>query len=86
MQKGIEAVNGSMTLRQGAKVAGGLENVNGAMLLEGAQVDGGIETVNGDIRLATGTRLTGGIHVNEHKRRGGRAPIPAIRGSRSSRA
>jgi hypothetical protein len=30
-------------------------------------VDGGIETVNGDIRLAAGSRLTGGIHVNEHK-------------------
>lgn len=67
VQKGIEAVNGSLTLRKDAKVAGGLENVNGSMLVEGAQVDGGIETVNGDIRLATGSHLTGGIHVNEHK-------------------
>ena len=67
VQKGIEAVNGSLTLRKDAKVAGGLENVNGSMLVEGARVDGGIETVNGDIRLATGSRLTGGIHVNEHK-------------------
>ena len=67
VQKGIEAVNGSLTLRKGARVAGGLENVNGAMLVDGAQVGGGIETVNGDIRLATGSHLTGGIHVNEHK-------------------
>ena len=67
VQRGIEAVNGSLTLRKGAKVAGGLENVNGAMLLEGAQVGGGIETVNGDIRLVTGSYLTGGIHVSEHK-------------------
>jgi hypothetical protein len=29
-------------------------------------VDGGIETVNGDIRLATGTHLTGGIHVGKN--------------------
>ena len=64
---GIEAVNGSLTLRKGARVAGGLENVNGDMLLDGAQVDGGLETVNGDIRLATGTILKGGIHVNERK-------------------
>lgn len=65
----VEAVNGSLTLRQGARVAGGLANVNGAMVLEGAQVDGGIATVNGDIRLATGTRLTGGIRVEESKSR-----------------
>jgi len=67
VQKGIEAVNGSLTLRQDAKVAGGLENVNGSILVEGARVDGGIETVNGDIRLATGSHLAGGIHVEEHK-------------------
>jgi DUF4097 and DUF4098 domain-containing protein YvlB len=67
VQKGIEAVNGSLTLRKGAKVAEGLENVNGTMLLDGALVNGGIETVNGDIRLAMGTVLKGGIHVNEHK-------------------
>ena len=67
VQKGIEAVNGSLTLRKDAKVAGGLENVNGSMLVEGARVDGGIETVNGDIRLATGSQVTGGIHVQEDK-------------------
>ena len=67
VSESIEAVNGSLTLRKDARVAGGLENVNGAMLLEGARVDGGIDTVNGDIRLATGTILKGGIHVNEHK-------------------
>jgi DUF4097 and DUF4098 domain-containing protein YvlB len=67
VQEGVEAVNGSMTLRKGAKVSGGLENVNGDILLEGAQVDGGIATVNGDIRLATGSRLTGGIHVEKNK-------------------
>ncbi len=67
VQKGIAAVNGSLTLRKDAKVAGGLENVNGSMLVEGARVDGGIETVNGDIRLATGSHLAGGIHVEEQK-------------------
>lgn len=67
VQEGIEAVNGSITLRKDARVQGGLENVNGAMLLEGAQVAGGIETVNGDIRLLAGSKLTGGIHVEQNK-------------------
>jgi len=67
VQEGIEAVNGSITLRKDARVQGGLENVNGAMLLEGAQVAGGIETVNGDIRLLDGSKLTGGIHVEQNK-------------------
>ena len=67
VQKGVDAVNGSLTLRQGAKVIGGLENVNGSMLVEGARVEGGLETVNGDIRLATGSHVTGGIHVEEQK-------------------
>jgi hypothetical protein len=76
----VEAVNGSITLRKGARVAGGLENVNGGMTLEGAQVDGGIATANGDIRLTTGTRLTGGIHVEESKSwwKGGSSRNPRI--------
>ena len=78
--EGIEAVNGSLTLRKDAKVTGGLENVNGSILVEGARVDGGIETVNGDIRLATGSQLTGGIHVDEHKSwwKGGNSRNPRI--------
>jgi hypothetical protein len=54
--------------------------VNGAMTLEGAQVDGGIATVNGDVRLATGTRLTGGIQVEESKSwwNGGNSRNPRI--------
>jgi DUF4097 and DUF4098 domain-containing protein YvlB len=67
VEQGIDAVNGSLTLRRDARVEGGLENVNGSMLLEGAQVSGGIETVNGDIKLLSGTRLTGGIHVEQTK-------------------
>jgi DUF4097 and DUF4098 domain-containing protein YvlB len=81
VQQGIDAVNGSLTLRKDAKVAGGLENVNGSMLVEGAQVDGGIETVNGDIRLATGSHVTGGIHVEEQKSswwKGGNSRNPRI--------
>jgi hypothetical protein len=76
----VEAVNGSMTLRKGARVAGGLENVNGTVTLEGAQVDGGIVTVNGDIRLGTGTRLTGGIRVEDTKSgwKGGKSRNPRI--------
>jgi DUF4097 and DUF4098 domain-containing protein YvlB len=76
----VEAVNGSLTLRKGARISGGLENVNGSMVLEGAQVDGGIATVNGDIRLGTGTRVTGGIRVEESKswRKNGNSRNPRI--------
>jgi hypothetical protein len=80
VQNHVEAVNGSITVRKGARVAGGIENVNGAVTVEGAQVDGGIATVNGDIRLASGSRLTGGIRVEESKSwwKGGNSRNPRI--------
>jgi hypothetical protein len=47
------------------RIGGSVSNVNGDMQLEGATVERGLETVNGDINLATGTRVSGGIHVED---------------------
>jgi DUF4097 and DUF4098 domain-containing protein YvlB len=66
VDEGLSTVNGGMRLAQGAQVKGGLENVNGDLELRSAQVDGGIETVNGDIFIGTGSRVDGGIHVEEN--------------------
>ncbi len=62
----VSAVNGAVTLQSGARVGGSLENVNGKLTLEGAQVGGRIETVNGDIRVASGSRVDGGIRVEKN--------------------
>jgi DUF4097 and DUF4098 domain-containing protein YvlB len=62
----VSAVNGAVTLGAGARIGGALENVNGRLDVEGAQVGGGIETVNGDIRVSTGSRVEGGIHVEKN--------------------
>ena len=63
----VNTVNGEMTLRDGARVGGSLENVNGEISLRGAQVGGGIETVNGDVFVGAGSRVDGGIHVEENQ-------------------
>jgi cytoskeletal protein CcmA (bactofilin family) len=58
-------VNGKLTLMRGARVDGRLENVNGALRLEGATVRGGIETVNGDVFVGAGSHVDGGILVEK---------------------
>jgi DUF4097 and DUF4098 domain-containing protein YvlB len=65
VEEDVSAVNGKLTIRRGARVGGRLENVNGEFLLEGATVGGGIETVNGDIVVGAGSRVDGGITVED---------------------
>ena len=62
----VDTVNGSVTIGAGAR-AGDVETVNGSLKIEDKAVVGSAETVNGHIRLATGSQVTGGIHVQEHK-------------------
>jgi len=61
----VSAVNGSLTMKRGARVDGRLENVNGDFELDGAEVRGGLETVNGDVRVGSGSRIDGGILVEQ---------------------
>ena len=65
VQDDVSAVNGKLTVRRGARVGGRLENVNGEFQLEGATIGGGIETVNGDIVVGSGSRVDGGITVED---------------------
>ena len=65
VKEGVTAVNGKLTVRRGARVGGRLENVNGEFMLEGATVGGGIETVNGDIVVGAGSRVDGGVTVED---------------------
>ena len=60
----LETVNGSMTLRRGARINGHLQNVNGSMTVEGAEVTGELQTVNGDVLLEQGSRV-GGIYIEK---------------------
>jgi cytoskeletal protein CcmA (bactofilin family) len=46
-------------------VGGSLENVNGAIHLSAARVDGGITTVNGNIDIRGTSRVAHGIHVEK---------------------
>jgi hypothetical protein len=62
---GVTAVNGSLTLKPGVRVDGRLENVNGDFELDGAEVRGGLGTVNGDVRVGAGSRIEGGILVEQ---------------------
>jgi hypothetical protein len=67
VSEGVNAVNGKLTLRRGARVEGRLENVNGDFVLEGATVGGGIETVSGDVLVGAGSRVENGIHVEKNR-------------------
>lgn len=67
VSEGVNAVNGKLTLRRGARVEGRLENVNGDFVLEGATVGGGIETVSGDVLVGAGSRVENGIHVEKSR-------------------
>jgi hypothetical protein len=62
---GVKSVNGDISLRPGADVAGSLSNVNGTISLDHAHVAQGIETTDGDITVGEGSRVEGGILVNE---------------------
>ena len=51
--------------RQGSRIGGSLETVNGRMSLTEATVGGGLETVNGDITVGANSRVEGGILVDK---------------------
>jgi DUF4097 and DUF4098 domain-containing protein YvlB len=61
----VTTVNGGMSLKSGAEVGGRVENVNGGILLTDAHVGGGLRTVAGDIDVAGGSRVEGGIVVEQ---------------------
>jgi hypothetical protein len=61
----VIAVNGGIDLAKGADVVGRVTNVNGSIRLEAAHVGRGITTFNGDVRVGTGSRVEGGIHVEK---------------------
>ena len=58
-------VNGSVELSSGSHVGGRLENVNGGITLDHANVDGGIDTTNGDVTIGSGSIVHAGLHVEE---------------------
>ena len=61
----IEAVNGSIGVRKGSKVAKSVSNVNGEIELVASEVHGDLATVNGDIELSEGAILHGDIIVEK---------------------
>jgi cytoskeletal protein CcmA (bactofilin family) len=67
VSEGVDAVNGKLTLRRGARVEGRLANVNGDLRLEGATIGGGIETASGDVLVGAGSRVESGIRVEKSR-------------------
>lgn len=61
----IKSTNGSISLDPRADVAGSVSNVNGTITLDHAHVANGIETANGSITVGEGSRVEGGILVDE---------------------
>lgn len=65
VKKSIEAVNGGISLAQGADVGGRVSNVNGTIRITAAHVGGGIGTVSGDIEIGADSRIEGGLLVEK---------------------
>jgi len=61
----VTVVNGKITLERGTKVARGVSNVNGEILLTAAEVGGNLETVNGDVSLLSGSVLEGDLVIEK---------------------
>ena len=61
----VSVVNGKVTLLRGARADGRVENVNGALRLEGATVRRGLGTVNGDVFVGAGSQVEGGIEIEK---------------------
>jgi cytoskeletal protein CcmA (bactofilin family) len=61
----VKSTNGDISMDPRADVAGSLYNVNGTISLDHAHVGGGIETTSGSITVGEGSRVDGGIVVNE---------------------
>ena len=63
----IEAVNGGIQLESNAEVVGDVENVNGGIELNRAKVGGRITTTTGDVFVLDGSRVDGGILVEQQR-------------------
>ena len=61
----VTAVNGEIAADRGVEIDANVENVNGTIEIDGALVRGRIETVVGDVEIGPGSRIVGGIHVQE---------------------
>ncbi|GLQ52416.1 hypothetical protein ACFFJT_13445 [Dyella flava] len=61
----IKTTNGGISMESRADVAGNVTTVNGSIGLNHAHVGNGIETTSGDITVGDGSRVEGGILVNE---------------------
>ncbi|GLQ99998.1 hypothetical protein [Dyella mobilis] len=61
----IETTNGGISLASRADVAGSARTTNGSIRLDQAHVGRGIETTSGDIVVGEGSRVDGGILINE---------------------
>jgi len=61
----VKAVNGDLTINDGADVSGGLTNVNGKIGVHAAHIGGGIQTVEGDISVVGAPHVDGGILVEK---------------------
>ena len=62
----VKAVNGDLTVKEGAVVSGALTNVNGKISVQAGHIGGGIRTVEGDISILGAAHVDGGILVEKH--------------------
>jgi hypothetical protein len=61
----VKSTNGDISLYPHADIAGSASNVNGTITLDHAHVGAGIETATGNIIVGEGSRVDGGIVVDE---------------------
>jgi predicted acyltransferase (DUF342 family) len=61
----VRSTNGDISLDPHADVAGNLSNANGTIEIDHAHIGGGIATSNGDVTVGEGSRVDGGLIVNE---------------------
>jgi hypothetical protein len=62
---GVEVVNGKISMDSGTRVANNVSNVNGEILLSGADIGGDLSTVNGDVTLQDRSILRGDLIVEK---------------------
>jgi predicted acyltransferase (DUF342 family) len=61
----VRSANGDISLDSHAEVGGSLSNANGTITLDHAHIGGGVATSNGDVTIGEGSRVDGGLIVNE---------------------
>jgi hypothetical protein len=74
----IKTTNGGISMQARADVAGSAMTVNGSIGLNHAHVGDGIETTSGDITVGEGSRVEGGIVVNQPQGWGWSDHIPHV--------